>query len=67
MAVHEVSDLNPLSVQQMVVVWRITQGFFEESVLFYERASGQFSPGFILNYLELAKAYDKINEPSEGD
>ena len=63
---YEVSDLNPIErAAARLLFGGLPKASFEESVLYYERARA-ISPGFILNYLELAKAYDKINKRAKA-
>lgn len=63
---YEMSDLN--SLEKWIV--KITYGALppsslEESIKNYEK-SKQLSPGFLLNYLELAKAYKRKGETNKA-
>ena len=56
---YEVSDLNGLEKWLVKVAYgSLPKASLDESIRFYEK-SKQLNPGFVLNYLELAKAYHR--------
>jgi tetratricopeptide (TPR) repeat protein len=59
---YEVSDLNSLEKWLVKVTYGgLPQASIEDAIKNYEK-SRQLNPGFLLNYLELAKAYRRRND-----
>ncbi len=58
----EVSDLSSLERWLVKVTYgALPKASLADAIKYYEK-SRQLNPGFLLNYLELAKAYERINE-----
>lgn len=63
---YEVSDLNALERWLVKVSYGgLPQASLNEAIKNYEK-SKQLNPGFLLNYLELAKAYKRNGEPGKA-
>jgi tetratricopeptide (TPR) repeat protein len=63
---YEVSDLNALERWLVKVSYGgLPKASLEESIKYYEK-SKQLNPAFLLNYLELAKAYNKHDETAKA-
>ncbi len=63
---YEVSDLNAMERLLVKITYGgLPQATLEESIRYYEK-SRQLNPGFLLNYLELAKAYKRQKNPARA-
>jgi tetratricopeptide (TPR) repeat protein len=63
---YEVSDLNGLEKWLVKVAYgTLPKASLDESIRFYEK-SKQLNPNFVLNYLELAKAYHRKNNNKQA-
>ncbi len=63
---YEVSNLNFVERTAIKMFFGgLPQASFKKAIEYYEKAKA-LKPGFILNYLELAKAYDKNDQTSKA-
>ncbi|MEO8583641.1 MAG: hypothetical protein ABI415_07580 [Flavitalea sp.] len=63
---YEVSDLNTIEKWLVKMMYgSLPQASLEQSIKYYEK-SKQLNPGFVLNYLELAKAYKRNDEADKA-
>jgi tetratricopeptide (TPR) repeat protein len=63
---YEVSDLNSLERWLVKVTYgSLPQSSLDQSIYYYEKC-GRLNPSFVLNYLELAKAYKRKEEDSKA-
>ena len=63
---YEVSDLNPVEKFLMKMVYgELPAASLEDAKRYYEK-SKQINPGFLINYLELARVYGKKEQYSKA-
>jgi tetratricopeptide (TPR) repeat protein len=63
---YEVSDLNSLERWLVKVTYgSLPQSSLDQSIYYYEKC-GRLNPSFVLNYLELAKAYKRKDENAKA-